>query len=79
LLDQETLVIGGLIMVEENDVRTRIPILGHIPLLGYLFSDTQKVKNENELLIVVSPHLVRSLPPGATVQLPGQEQEQEQK
>jgi len=77
LRDQETLVIGGLIMVEENDVRTRIPILGHIPLLGYLFSDTQKVKTENELLIVVSPHLVRSLPPGAVVKLPGQEEEQE--
>jgi len=72
--DQETLVIGGLIMEEESNVRTRIPILGHIPILGYLFSDTKKVKTENELLIVVSPHLVRSLPRGATVKLPGQEE-----
>jgi len=73
--DQETLVIGGLIMEEENEIRTRIPILGHIPLLGYLFSDTRKVRTQNELLIVVSPHLVRSLPKGATVKLPGQEPE----
>jgi pilus assembly protein CpaC len=73
LRDQETLVIGGLIMEEEQKVRTRIPILGHIPILGYLFSDTKNVKSENELLIVVSPHLVRSLPPGAVVKLPGQE------
>jgi pilus assembly protein CpaC len=72
--DEETLVIGGLIMEEENEVRTRIPILGHIPLLGYLFSDTRKVKVENELMIVVSPRLVRSLPRGASVPLPGQEQ-----
>lgn len=79
LRDEETLVIGGLIMEEENEVRTRIPILGHIPLLGYLFSDTRKVKTENELLIVVSPHLVRSLPAGATVKLPGQEPEPKQK
>ncbi len=73
LRDGESLVIGGLIMEEENEVRTRIPILGHIPLLGYFFSDTRKVRTENELLIVVSPHLVRSLPPGAIVKLPGGE------
>ena len=71
LRDQETLVIGGLIMEEESEVRTRIPLLGHIPLLGYLFSDTQKLRTETELLIVVSPQLVRSLPPGASVKLPG--------
>jgi len=68
--DQETLVIGGLIMEETNKVRTRIPILGHIPLLGYLFSDTRTVHTESELLIVVSPQLVRSLPAGTEVKLP---------
>jgi pilus assembly protein CpaC len=77
--DEETLVIGGLIMEEENEVRTRIPILGHIPILGYLFSDTRKVKVENELMIVVSPRLVRSLPRGASVRLPGQDQAGETK
>lgn len=68
--DQETLVIGGLIMEETNKVRTRIPILGHIPLLGYLFSDTRTIHTESELLIVVSPQLVRSLPAGTDVKLP---------
>ena len=76
LADQETLVIGGLIMEQEEDVRVGLPLLGRIPILGYLFSDTRKVKTENELLIVVSPRLVRALPPGATVQLPGQEPEE---
>ena len=70
LADQETLVIGGLIMTETSEVKTRIPILGHIPLLGMLFSDTRKTSSENELLIVVSPRLVHSLPPGAKVKLP---------
>ena len=68
-------MIGGLIMEEESDVRVSLPLLGRIPILGYLFSDTRKIKTENELLIVVSPHLVRSLPPGATVKLPGQDEE----
>jgi pilus assembly protein CpaC len=58
-------------------VRVSLPILGRIPLLGWLFSDTRKVKSESELLIVVSPHLVRALPPGAAVKLPGQEEEEE--
>jgi pilus assembly protein CpaC len=75
LSDGETLVIGGLIMSEESEIKTRIPLLGHIPLLGALFSDTKKTKTDNELLIVVSPHLVRALPPGETVKLPGQEEE----
>ncbi len=74
--DQETLVIGGLIMEETNKVRTRIPILGHIPLLGYLFSDTQTIHNESELLIVVSPQLVRSLPAGTEVKLPSPDDSQ---
>ena len=72
LSDGETLVIGGLLMEEETNIRTGVPLLCRIPVLGYLFSSTQKVRTDNELMIVVSPHLVRSLPPGATVQLPGQ-------
>lgn len=75
LLDEETLVIGGLIIETENEIKTRIPILGHIPILGALFTDSRKAKNESELLIVVSPRLVRALPPGAQVKLPGQEPE----
>lgn len=70
LRDQETLVIGGLLMEEEENVRTRIPILGHIPILGYLFSDTRKVTTNTELMLVVSPHIVRALAPGAVVRLP---------
>jgi len=73
--DKETLVIGGLIMEDETNIRTGIPLLCRIPILGYLFSDTKKVTNTSELMIVVSPHLVRALPPGATLNLPGQETE----
>jgi pilus assembly protein CpaC len=76
LADEESLVIGGLIQTNETIIKKRIPILGHIPLLGYLFTDLQKQKDESELLIVVSPHLVRALAPGATVKLPTDAPEQ---
>ncbi|MDP3911213.1 MAG: pilus assembly protein N-terminal domain-containing protein [Gemmatimonadales bacterium] len=75
LRDQETLVIGGLLMEEEENVRTRIPILGHIPILGYLFSDVRKIKTNTELMLVVSPHIVRALAPGTSVKLPDIEEE----
>jgi len=71
LSDQESLVIGGLIQTNETKIKKMIPILGHIPLLGYLFTDYQTQKDESELLIVVSPHLVRALAPGAKIDLPG--------
>jgi pilus assembly protein CpaC len=77
LKDEETLVIGGLMMEEESKVITRIPILGHIPILGRLFSDTNNQKTETELLLVVSPHIVRALPPGTVVPLPHPEKETE--
>jgi pilus assembly protein CpaC len=75
LSDEESLVIGGLIQTTETKIHKKIPILGHIPLLGYLFTDVQTQKEESELLIVVSPHLVRALPQGAKIDLPGVEDE----
>ncbi|MCH7549033.1 MAG: pilus assembly protein N-terminal domain-containing protein [Candidatus Krumholzibacteriota bacterium] len=70
LKDQETLVIGGLFLEEETRVRTRVPILGHIPLLGYLFSDTRNVKTVSELILVISPRIIHAEPPGVVVPLP---------
>jgi len=70
LRDREILVIGGLLMEEETDVVTRVPGLGHIPFLGALFSNTSKAKVTTELMLVVSPHIVRALPPGTALNLP---------
>jgi pilus assembly protein CpaC len=78
LRDQESLIIGGLIMEDESDIRTKIPLLGHIPVLGYLFSDWEKVTVEYELVLVVTPHIVRALPPGTKVPLPTDEPEEEE-
>lgn len=73
LEDGQVLVIGGLLRDEvRNNVR-RIPILGHIPLIGLFFSNTKKEHSQQELLLVVSPHIVRALPKGTQVTLPGQE------
>lgn len=63
LRDGEILVIGGLILEEENRVRTHIPILGQIPLLGWFFSSYTTSKSQSELILVVSPRITRALGP----------------
>ncbi|MFN8178910.1 MAG: pilus assembly protein N-terminal domain-containing protein [bacterium] len=70
LRDRETLVIGGLMMDEESVTVTKIPILGDIPLLGHLFRSDHRATSTNELLLVVSPRIVRALPEGTRVPLP---------
>lgn len=76
LRDREILVIGGLLMEEETEVITRVPLLGHIPILGMLFSNTARAKTETELMLVISPHIVRALPPGTDVNLPTNRKEE---
>jgi pilus assembly protein CpaC len=65
LHDGEVLVIGGLSQEEQQRFRSRIPVLGHIPILGWFFSDYETQTVQNELLLVVSPRITRALPPGS--------------
>jgi general secretion pathway protein D len=57
--DQESVVIGGLI--QDRDVYTvsKVPLLGDIPLLGYLFKYTTKEKKKTNLLILLTPYIVK--------------------
>lgn len=78
LEDGQVLVLGGLLMETENKVERKIPILGHIPLVGLLFSKSATVKTQQELLLVVSPHIIHALPKGTEVALPGRDDEEQQ-
>jgi type IV pilus assembly protein PilQ len=53
----ETIVLGGLVQEYESEVKTRVPILGSIPLLGKLFSSTTTSNRKAELLIYVTPRI----------------------
>ena len=57
--DGETFVIGGL--TQENDLtnRSKIPLLGDIPLIGQAFRTEKTTKSNTELYIVITPHIVR--------------------
>jgi type II secretion system protein D len=58
--DGETIIIGGLIKSTENDSENKVPLLGDIPILGNLFRAVNKEKSQTELLIVLTPKVIRT-------------------
>lgn len=56
----ETLIIGGLIKQAEDSTREKIPILGNIPIVGFLFSRMEKNKEQKELAVFITPKILRS-------------------
>jgi pilus assembly protein CpaC len=58
-----SLVLSGLFNETEERVKTGIPLLKDIPILGQLFSSTRFQKNESELIVVVTPTIVDPLRP----------------
>jgi len=57
LKDGETIILGGLIQESEINFKNRIPIIGRIPLLGRLFTNTTKSTVKSELIIFITPHV----------------------
>ncbi|MCK5739936.1 type II and III secretion system protein, partial [bacterium] len=58
----EIIAIGGLTQEFEVKKQKKIPFLGSIPILGYLFSHTQTETLEKEIAIFISPHIVTNTP-----------------
>ncbi len=58
LKDNETLIIGGLIMEHETKSSNKVPILGDIPVIGVAFRESSKTMEKNELIIIVTPKLI---------------------
>lgn len=56
--DGMTVMAGGLISEKEKEVYTRTPFLGSMPLLGWMFRGTEKVKERSELIILIKPHVI---------------------
>jgi len=68
----QSLIISGMFAGEDENVRTGLPLLMNIPILGQLFSSTRFQRNESELLVVVTPVVIDPLNPrpGDTLRLP---------
>lgn len=61
--DGQTFAIGGLISTDEIEVVRKVPILGDIPLLGYLFKTRQVTERQSQVIFFVTPRLIRAAAP----------------
>jgi type IV pilus assembly protein PilQ len=57
--DGQTVVLGGILQTEHRVDETKVPYLGDVPVLGNLFKTTTKTNNKDELLIFVTPKILR--------------------
>ncbi len=57
--DGETVVLGGIYETERRDTYSKVPVLGDLPGVGVLFRSNQKINNKAELLIFVTPKILR--------------------
>lgn len=58
--DGHTVVLGGLVDRQEQEIRSGIPFLKDIPLLGYLFGRTTTMELATELFILITPRVIRT-------------------
>ena len=70
LRDGQSFAIAGLLQAQSNNDISQIPWLGNVPVLGALFRSTSYQKQETDLVVIVSPHLVRPVAPGQHLATP---------
>ena len=51
-------MIGGIYEEEESTGEDKVPVLGDLPVLGYLFKTQTRVSNRKELLVFITPRIV---------------------
>lgn len=56
-----TVVIGGVYTQDETDSESKVPLLGDIPLLGWLFKSSTKMRAKKELLIFITPKIMKDV------------------
>ncbi len=61
LKDGETQVLAGLINDEDRSAASRVPGLGDLPLVGRLFGSQKDDRNKTEIVLSITPHLVRNI------------------
>jgi len=61
LADGQSFAIAGLLKDDVREIVSKFPLLGDVPILGALFRSSTFRKNETELIVIVTPHLVKPL------------------
>src|SRR5262245_3054910 len=58
--DEETIAISGFIRESKELARSRLPLLGRIPVAGTLFGNTRNANSRSELIVLITPHVMRT-------------------
>jgi len=63
VISGSTVRVGGLTDSQKRTYESKVPVLGDLPLIGYLFKWYEHYEPTNEIVILVSPHIVEHIPP----------------
>jgi general secretion pathway protein D len=58
--DQQSVVLGGLISDRKTDTESKFPLLGDIPIIGWLFKNWSDTESKTNLMLVITPYVVRN-------------------
>jgi pilus assembly protein CpaC len=70
LSEGQSFAIGGLLDNRETETFNKIPFIGDVPILGKLFQSISKNRSNTELMVIVTPEIVRPAPAGQQISLP---------
>jgi pilus assembly protein CpaC len=70
LAEGQSFAIGGLLDNRETETFSKIPFIGDIPILGKFFQSKTKNRTNTELIVIVTPQIVRPVPAGQQIALP---------
>jgi general secretion pathway protein D len=58
--DGEHAIVGGLITKSKGTTTEKVPLLGNIPILGHAFRKDKELDFTDELVIIITPHIIRN-------------------
>ncbi|TIS89307.1 type II and III secretion system protein family protein [Mesorhizobium sp.] len=70
LRDGQSFAVGGLLSSKNTKIQKQVPWLGQVPIVGALFHNSSNQKEETELVVIVTPHIVRPVKPGEQLATP---------
>ncbi|WJI38957.1 MULTISPECIES: type II and III secretion system protein family protein [Mesorhizobium] len=70
LRDGQSFAVGGLLSSKTTKLQNQVPWLGQVPVIGTLFRNSSNQKEETELVVIVTPHIVRPVKPGEQLATP---------
>ncbi|MCB4755307.1 MAG: type II and III secretion system protein, partial [Sulfurovum sp.] len=58
--DGDHAILGGLITTKSGLKSNKVPLLGDLPLFGYLFKQEEKIETVEELVLIITPHIIKN-------------------